>query len=72
ALAAAESKLDRQPKNAALQEALAEARQVRRTRFESIDGGYVAYISNSSGGALDGARREMAEATIALHECLPE
>ena len=66
AIAAAEERLEQQPDNAGLRQALEEARRVRADRFEAITGGYTRYINSTDAGILDDTRREMAQAIVAL------
>lgn len=66
AIAGAQNGLAGASADGRLQQALQAGRQVRRERFESISGGYVAYISGTSAGALDDCRLALAEATVAL------
>ena len=54
----------------ALERALAGARDVRRTRYESIGGAWYAHLSAGLDEALDPGRREMADAVLTLRRAL--
>lgn len=70
AIAAAQERLNRPNPPAGLADALAKAREVRKTRFESISGRWFEYLNRLQPEALDTTRREMAEATVSLNQLL--
>ncbi len=74
AIAATEKQLEvrapASPRGIALAAALAKAREVRKSRFESIDGAFHQYLIRLKLDVLDAARREMAEATVNLTAAL--
>ena len=51
-----------------LAQALTKAREIRKTRFESIDGQYWQYLCDLKPGVLDATRREMADATVDIEK----
>jgi hypothetical protein len=70
AMAAAETRLQQPTPPPGLAAALAEAKQVRKTVFEAIDGRWFAYLCAVAPEALDAARQAMAQATLAIANAL--
>ena len=65
-IAAAEARRKRPNVPPPLAEALSHAREVRKRRFESIDGRWFQYLCSLRPGDLSRSRREMADAIVAL------
>jgi hypothetical protein len=66
AIELAEARLKREPRPAGLAEALVEAREVRKTRFETISGRWFEYICALTPETLDATRRDLADAIARL------
>ena len=67
ATARAEEQLKKPNPPAALAEALAKAKAVRKTRFDSIGGPWFHYLCALQPGVLETTRRMMAEATVEIN-----
>ncbi len=67
AISSAEKTLSEKPENIELQKALADARLIRKTRFESITGGYIGFVNSITAKTLEDTRKEMAEAIIKIN-----
>jgi len=70
AISSAEKILVENPENPNLQKALADTRLVRKTRFESITGGYIGFVNSITAKTLEETRKEMAEATININNSI--
>jgi len=66
-IAVAESRAEEKPLPALLADALAQAREVRRTHYESIKGRWFRYLCSIKPGDLERTRREMADAVLRLN-----
>jgi len=70
AIVAAEERLKKPDPPAGLAEALARAREIRKTHYESISGQYWEYLCNLKPDVLDASRREMADAVVEMEKRL--
>lgn len=70
AIAAAQKHLSESDTHRELAHAVAEAREVRRKYFESIEGRWFEYLCSLKPGDLDVVRRAFADAIVAINECL--
>lgn len=70
ALAAAQERLHKPSPPAGLAEALAKAREVRKSCYEGLESRWFAYLCSLQPGTLEAARHDIAEAIVAINKHL--